>query len=125
MLVTYVFQSARGTLKLTANRRVYHGEESDYIQGIRLEYQDHLYTTEDEEIIGLLDKHPSYGVTFQRLQSSEEFDTILKNAKETPRFSRGPATTMAERLGAPKPVPPDMAPIRETLGRPKQKGKDE
>lgn len=122
-MVNYVFQASRGTLKLTKGKRIWHGEESEEIPGIRIDHQDHLYSTDDPEIIAALDKHPGYGVTFMRLENSEDFDTILRNSRETVRFSRGPATTMAERLGAPKSVPPDSTPISERLGKGKA-GKD-
>jgi len=109
--VAYMCKFKNHAITIIPPKRGWHGPHETYDEGFTATFRGYLFTTDDPTIIKAMDHHVKYGATFQRIASGEDYDKIRAFGKSPVRFMRGPATTMAEKLGAPKPVPPDMTKI--------------
>lgn len=118
--VAYVHKFRNSALTVVGPRRTYSraGHEI-YDEGYTARFYGHLFTTDDPKIIDAMDNHVKYGVTFQRVKSGADYDLIRRHGRNPVQMMRGPATTMAERLGAPKTLPPDATKIEAIAPPPK------
>ncbi|HUT57543.1 MAG TPA: hypothetical protein VNA25_06795 [Phycisphaerae bacterium] len=122
--VAYVCKFRNHAITIIAPKREYHGPHETYDEGFTAHFQGFLFTTDEPKIIKAMDAHRKYGVTFQRIAAGTDYEQVKQFGRSPVRFSRGPATTLAEKLGAPKPVPPDTTKISDIAPPPvKAKGK--
>jgi hypothetical protein len=111
--VAYVHKMKNGAVVVFPGKRTFHGPHEVYDPGFTAEFRGHLFTTNDPKIIEAMDGHSRYGVTFQRVKTPHDYELILKYGQAPVHMHRGPATTMAEKLGAARPVGPDFTRISE------------
>lgn len=115
--VAYVHKYRRAAIGVIQPTRAFHGPHETYDPGFTAQFKGHLFVTNDPKIIKAMDNHHRYGATFQRVKSGRDYELIKQYGSSPVRMMRGPATTMAEKLGAPKPLPPDVTRI-DTIAPP-------
>ena len=123
--VAYVHKFRNAAIQVKAPKRTWRGPNEVYDPGFTAQFIGFLFTTDDPEMIDAMDHHVKYGLSFQRVATAADYDLIRKHGQPPIRFSRGPATTLAERLGAPKFAAPDDTPIEEIAPPPEEEEGDE
>lgn len=112
--VAYMSKHRNYAIQVIGGKRDYRGPHMIYNEGYTAVFRGHLFTTNDKAIIKAMDEHVKCGRSYQRITTPEQYALIKAYGKSQPvRFNRGPATTMAEKLGAPKTVPIDTKAIKE------------
>lgn len=109
--VAYVHRHRNAALQVIGPKRSFPGGNEVYDEGVTVYFKDRIAVVNDPKIIKALDGHHKYGVTFARVENARQLEQLKRHAAAQVRFARGPATTASEKLGAPKPVGPDMTPI--------------